>query len=169
MCVTHVYRCPLCYEYRAVPRHRSSVTRHLCEWIRTGPLVVGVDVKQPVVDKMCDNRYCMRRNEGGYQVCLFMEDPCFFCIRYGWQGRCFNQVLPLVCRSCHLSKHGTAAPYLNHSPHFRAQRPLDKDEDPRSEAVREARKDCLEHAAGRLELSPSLAMASAAVAAATHQ
>lgn len=184
MCVTHAYRCPECGRCKSVPRIRSSVARYLCEWARIG-VILGDDIRQPLVDKMCDNRYCMRRNDGGYSVCVPMEDPCFFCIRYGVSDLCYNQYVSLVCLRCHeagferkkkeLEKKGgvvaddKAPPYPRCPPHYRTQRLLDKDEDPRVAAAEQVARDTMHHKDGLLKLSLATRLANTAVLAGTHK
>jgi hypothetical protein len=123
----HVYRCPECHSCVGLSRARSSVARRLCEWIRFGPITLGPHYCPPLVDLVCDNRFCMRRSDEGYWVCVAMNDPCFFCIRFGHPHQCRNILLPLLCRPCHAIREPGLA-YPASPPHFRTQRPMDADE-----------------------------------------
>lgn len=137
MCVTHVYQCPKCQHCMAISRVRSSVAEHLCEWIRTGQVTLGEDYRQPLVDLVCDNRFCMRRTDGGYHVCLAMDDPCYFCLRFGQPESCRNVYLPLICRRCHSQQQeqeSSKQKYPSTPPHFRSQRKMDSaDQQPDSQ------------------------------------
>lgn len=172
MCLTHVYQCPECGHCNPVPKVRTSVAKHLCEWIRMGQVTIGEDYRKPLVDKICDNRFCMRRADGGYSVCLEMTDPCYFCIRYGQPHLCSNHYLPLICRQCH-KKQAHADPaaksspkYPSSPPHFRTQRPMEMDD---HEAVAAAARDNKLHKEALIQLSVASRMANAAVLAATHK
>ena len=127
MCVTHVYQCPECSHCMPISRFRSSVARYLCEWIRLGQVTVGQDYRQPLVDLVCDNQLCMRRTDGGYQVCLAMNDPCYFCLRFGQPESCRNQYLPLVCRRCHQAREPNST-YPSEAPHSRIRRKMDQED-----------------------------------------
>lgn len=162
-----------------VPRVRSCVAKALCEWVRLG-VDVGENVRQPLVDKMCDNRYCMRRTDGGYEVCMPMDDPCYFCIRYGLAHLCANVYVPLLCRRCHDAAAAAAAGaepssstpperYPSVAPHYRSQRRMDPDENPREAATAQAARDQRHHRQGVIELSQASQLANRAVLAETHK
>lgn len=128
------------------------------------------------MDKLCDIRYCQRRHEGGYSVCVFMDDPCYFCIRFGSEEQCFNQWVTQQCRPCHERATRAAReaqpprspppPYPGRAPHFRVLRRLDKDEDPRTAEV--ARDDA-HHRLGLLSLNETTLRIHQAVLAGTHK
>lgn len=148
----------------AIPRVRNGVAQYLCEWIRIGQVVIGEDYRQPLVDQLCDNKFCMRRCDGGYNVCVAMDDPCYFCIRFGHPQTCRNTYLPLICRRCHKAREPAEKSYPSAPPHFRSQRRMDSDD----RAVQAAR-DNERHDQGYVNLSVETRLANAAVVAATHK
>lgn len=158
-------------------RVRSDVASYLCEWIRIGVITPGEDYRQPLVDLVCDNRFCMRRSDAGYTVCVAMNDPCYFCLRFGHPHQCRNIALPLVCRQCHQDRE-PGHTYPSRPPHFRSQRAMDADDDPNcaskkeEEAARAAAAFARQRRdqGGPLSFSETVALrANEAVLAATHK
>jgi len=123
------------------------------------------------MDQLCDNRYCMRRREGGYVACLAMNDSCYFCIRFGSETKCYNKYIPFFCRICLKERHGSLASYPSEMPHYRNQQKMDKDEtlDRRAAARAQVIRDQEAQRQGLLQISESHCLANAAVLAATHK
>lgn len=151
--------------------------RWLCDWIYLATR--DPDQPTPLVDKLCDNRYCQRRSEGGYSVCVFMDDPCYFCIRFGSEDQCFNNSATIQCRNCHAKAkqagQSTTPPplriplYPGRAPHFRVLRRLDKNEDPRGAVEEEAARSNAQHRSGLIQLTEASVRIHSAVLANTHK
>ena len=94
MCVRHVYRCRDCDRMMAIPKRLPLVFALCGPWLqRRGP---------SRVDRICNNRHCLRRYDSGYSACLSMRmDACYFCVRYGHERLCYNLMIPVVCKNCH--------------------------------------------------------------------
>lgn len=166
MCLTHVYQCNTCQKCFPIPLVRRPLlsARRLIEWIQRDS-----HVRPNLVDHPCDNRYCMRRNEGGYSVCLFMNDPCYFCIRFGNPASCQPLYVPFVCRSCYEKKNPEESlPYPSQSPHLRTVRGPDNHKNPRRVAAHQAMRELNQHSQGQLELSEANLLVNAALVSETH-
>jgi len=169
MCQTHVYQCPSCSQCMSIPEVKPGTWRSWW-WNLAGCWNGGCP--EPLEDKLCDNRYCMRRTWGGYQACLAMDDPCYFCIRYGFEKWCFNRYVPLQCRTCFKGRSPQTTdpwppqPHLSQPPHHRRLIPLKDLED---SAVSEAVFDLKLYRQGRLSLTEAALLANTAVLAATHK
>ena len=99
MCVRHAYQCEKCNVIFEIPLGQSWIHSALC-W-----LTIGTDARQHYQDMLCDNKFCQRKTEGGYRVCLNMQDPCYFCIRFGHADQCYTAYLPALCCQCSEDKH----------------------------------------------------------------
>lgn len=162
MCLTHVYQCNTCQKCFAIPLVRPFSARRLIEWIQSDS-----HARPNLVDQPCDNRHCMRRNEGGYSVCLFMNEPCYFCIRFGTPSSCQPLYVPFTCRSCYKKQNPGGPSYPTQSPHLRTVRGPDN-QDPRRVAAHQAMRELNQHSQGQLELSESNLLVNAALVSETH-
>ena len=122
MCVRHAYHCKECDTVFEMPLGQSWVQTVLC-W-----LAVGTNDREACPDTLCDNKFCQRRTEGGYRVCLSMQGPCYFCIRFGHDNQCYTAFLSALCRQCLGAKHFKPA-------HYRQIVPANKEENLSHEAA----------------------------------
>ena len=100
MCIRNAYHCKECNTTFAIPA--QNVTDSLW-WKNVMCLLMYVKPvgnRQPVQDSLCNNKYCLRRTESGYLLCLEMRDECWFCIRYGGLGYCSNHLIYVPCETC---------------------------------------------------------------------
>ena len=101
MCVRHAYRCRDCDLVFAIPLGQSLVVRILNRVIpRSSQSRELQRQREERVDVVCRNRHCLRRTESGYKMCLPMREPCWFCLRYGHDGSCFNRIIYDLCEDC---------------------------------------------------------------------
>jgi hypothetical protein len=100
MCMRVAYQCPDCRVIFGISpgwrcRDFGSWHRFLDVW--RGPKALrGV----PVKDWFCDNKYCLRRTDLGYNNLLEKPDSCLFCIRYGDYVNCRTFYMYVYCRCC---------------------------------------------------------------------
>lgn len=103
MCIRNTYHCLECQTSFAIPlkKWRNSswyntwILCHCCcdtDW----PIS-----QEPVQDQLCNNKHCLRRTEEGYKACLGIQDECYYCIRYGHLGQCFNKRIYVPCETCY--------------------------------------------------------------------
>ena len=101
MCVRHAYRCKDCDLVFAIPLGQSLVVRILDRVIpRSSSSRRQQRQREERVDVVCQNKYCLRKTEIGYKMCLPMRDPCWFCLRYGHNGHCYNKIIYDLCKDC---------------------------------------------------------------------
>ena len=141
MCIRHVYECNVCQRSFPLPLgpppFLSSVFKPWQDWLlsiqRRMVGTLGGSPSQPfqrrsrdsVTDVLCKNQWCQRRSEAGYQSCLTMSDPCWFCLRFGHQDLCYNLLLKTYCLDCVNS--GAATPSSPLKNFFRRQQQLQRD------------------------------------------
>ena len=141
MCIRHVYECDVCQRSFPLPLgpppFLSSVFKPWQDWLlsiqRRMVGTLGGSPSQPfqrrsrdpVTDVLCKNQWCQRRNEAGYESCLTMSDPCWFCLRFGHQDFCYNLPVKTYCLDCVNS--GAASPSFPLKKIFRRQQQLQRD------------------------------------------
>ena len=141
MCIRHVYECDVCQRSFPLPLgpppFLSSVFKPWQDWLlsiqRRMVGTLGGSPSQPfqrrsrdsVTDVLCKNQWCQRRSEAGYQSCLTMSDPCWFCLRFGHQDLCYNLPVKTFCLDCVSS--GAASPSFPLKKIFRRQQQLQRD------------------------------------------
>ena len=144
MCIRHVYECDVCQRSfpipLAAPSFLSSVFQPWQDWMlsvqrqmvrafgglpQTSPQRIQRRSRDPVTDVLCKNQWCQRRSEAGYQSCLTMSDPCWFCLRFGHQDLCYNLPVKTYCLDCVSS--GAASPSFPLKKIFRRQQQLQRD------------------------------------------
>ena len=73
MCVRHAYRCKDCDLVFAIPLGQSLVVRILDRVIpRSSSSRRQQRQREERVDVVCQNKYCLRKTEIGYKMCLPM-------------------------------------------------------------------------------------------------
>ena len=144
MCIRHVYECDVCQRSFPLPlgppSFLSSVFQPWQDWLlsvqrqmvgafgglpQTSPQRIQRRSRDPVTDVLCKNQWCQRRSEAGYQSCLTMSDPCWFCLRFGHQDLCYNLPVKTYCLDCVSS--GAASPSFPLKKIFRRQQQLQRD------------------------------------------
>jgi len=175
MCVTHVYRCLECDRCEAVPLLGSfesfwspqSLRDRWQKWTGGSGGGGGGGKKEDRVaeDLLCDNRFCQRRSEGGYRVCLSLDYPCFFCIRFGKTEWCRNQKVTKICDDCR----DTCSPVTlsfesKERPRFRRRKEREEEE-----GEKEAARVLSLHSQGLAVASADRLLANQAVLAGTHK
>ena len=144
MCIRHVYECDVCQRSfpipLAAPLFLSSVFQPWQDWMlsvqrqmvrafgglpQTSPQRIQRRSRDSVTDVMCKNQWCQRRNAAGYESCLTMSDPCWFCLRFGHQDLCYNLPVKTYCLDCVSS--GAASPSFPLKKIFRRQQQLQRD------------------------------------------
>ena len=144
MCIRHVYECDVCQRSFPLPlgppSFLSSVFQPWQDWMlsvqrqmvrafgglpQTSPQRIQRRSRDPVTDVLCKNQWCQRRSEAGYQSCLTMSDPCWFCLRFGHQDLCYNLPVKTYCLDCVSS--GAASPSFPLKKIFRRQQQLQRD------------------------------------------
>ena len=121
MCVRNAYCCTECELVYPMPLGQSLGRRILCHWLQ-----LKRDKQEPRTDILCKNQYCLRRTEEGYRLCLNMNEPCWFCFRYGHQELCGNRFLHLVCEKCFFASSDPASPPATRYPFPRNYRRLEQ-------------------------------------------
>jgi len=110
MCVRMVRYCCQCDTVFPIPKGQSMARRVECFG---GCLTLARgDTRQPIVDLICSNRHCQRQSEQGYLVFLKTRDPCHFCLWFGKESHCKNQVLSWTCDACYAK----GSPLVGYSP-----------------------------------------------------
>ena len=144
MCIRHVYECDVCQRSFPLPlgppSFLSSVFQPWQDWMlsvqrqmvrafgglpQTSLQRIQRRSRDPVTDVLCKNQWCQRRSEAGYQSCLTMSDPCWFCLRFGHQDLCYNLPVKTYCLDCVSS--GAASPSFPLKKIFRRQQQLQRD------------------------------------------
>ena len=144
MCIRHVYECDVCQRSFPLPlgppSFLSSVFQPWQDWMlsvqrqmvrafgglpQTSPQRIQRRSRDSVTDVLCKNQWCQRRSEAGYQSCLTMSDPCWFCLRFGHQDLCYNLPVKTYCLDCVSS--GAASPPFPLKKIFRRQQQLQRD------------------------------------------
>ena len=144
MCIRHVYECDVCQRSFPLPlgppSFLSSVFQPWQDWLlsvqrqmvgafgglpQTSPQRIQRRSRDSVTDVLCKNQWCQRRSEAGYQSCLTMSDPCWFCLRFGHQDLCYNLPVKTYCLDCVSS--GAASPSFPLKKIFRRQQQLQRD------------------------------------------
>ena len=144
MCIRHVYECDVCQRSFPLPlgppSFLSSVFQPWQDWMlsvqrqmvrafgglpQTSPQRIQRRSRDSVTDVLCKNQWCQRRSEAGYQSCLTMSDPCWFCLRFGHQDLCYNLPVKTYCLDCVSS--GAASPSFPLKKIFRRQQQLQRD------------------------------------------
>ena len=100
MCIRNTYFCTECKSTFAIPKKHYTDTQWY-KWIAIWSICYEPNDKLPLHDTLCSNTLCLRRTEEGYRSCLGIQDECYFCIRYGPLGVCYNKHIYVPCRSCY--------------------------------------------------------------------
>lgn len=101
MCFRNAYHCKECNTTFGIPLKHDNKKNPLKWCLKLIFCCSTADDRQPLTDWLCDNKYCLRRTEEGYKLCLQLRDECWFCIRFGREHRCGYHLIYVPCRSCY--------------------------------------------------------------------
>ena len=119
MCVRNAYSCTTCKLVFPMPQGQSLGRRILCRWLK-----LGQTKQEPRTDLLCKNQFCLRKTEEGYRLCLNMNEPCWFCLRFGHEDLCRNRLMHVLCEKCFYASRDSSSPSTTRYPyplHYRRQ------------------------------------------------
>ena len=100
MCIRFAYQCRNCHVVFQIPKER--ILWDSPWWMTLCIRVLGsrYNRRLKLKEVLCDNKFCLRRDDAGYIKCMAKKDTCVYCIRFGDYLDCYTRHLYVQCQSC---------------------------------------------------------------------